>query len=166
MFLWWIVLCTYLAVHFLLYIAILRHSGAFRSEHRVLLYHVASAVIVTTGALVAYALGIGLDFAQLCGIISAHGIYSLSFLEIWALSEGGFSLRILTEIADRDHVTAAELERRFLSLSARKKDERLASLVRLGLLDKIGDRLHTTRRGIFAARVIATLARFGGSGGV
>ncbi len=61
--------------------------------------------------------------------ISLHGIYSLSFLELWALSDGGYSLRILDQIdllGDRADFVFLK------ALGSSKKKFRLESLKRLG----------------------------------
>ena len=47
---------------------------------------------------------------MIVGAAAAHGIYSLSFLECWALSEGGYSLRVLDEIVRRGTVPLVDLE--------------------------------------------------------
>jgi hypothetical protein len=93
------------------------------------------------------------------GAAAAHGIYSLSFLESWALSEGGYSLRALSEIVRRGSVTAAELEQHFVELSARKKLVRMGTLLNLRFVRAEGDHFVLTGVGRAIAKVLTLIAR-------
>lgn len=155
----WLALCTYFAAHLLLYAAIFRRWPAFRTEKGILFYHIASASGILMLAVAGFLASPSVEsFAMVIGIGAAHGIYSLSFLEIWVLSEGGYSLRVLAEIAGRKQTTAAEIERHFIPLSARKKAGRLDSLMQLGLVERVSARFQPTPKGAIASRVVATLA--------
>ena len=97
----------YLAAHLLLYVAVLRHLPAFRREQTIFAYHALSAVLVTASAVVVpLALGTGFDAEWFVAVVALHGIYSVSFLELWSLAEGGYSLQILERLdraASADH---------------------------------------------------------------
>ena len=85
---------SYLLLHFALYATALRHGKALASETRILLYHFAPAVLWMAVLAVLALLGaVPLGLVVLLGGI--HGIYSLTFLELWALSDGGYSLAIM-----------------------------------------------------------------------
>ncbi len=143
----------YLGVHFLLYVLVLRHTRVFLREKVIFLYHAFSALAVTCLLLGATAIAPqwgGLVSA--IAVISLHGIYSLSFLELWSLAEGSYSLRILDHVdAVREsgaEVDLAQLQR----IGASKKESRIESLQRLRLVRRRGDRFVLTPVG----RLIAT----------
>lgn len=152
----WLLIVFYLVLHFTLFVFIFRHHPRFRSEGGVLLLHVASAVALVAGMLVWFGLSPSqtrLAFAVGAG--AAHGIYSLSFLEIWALSDGGYSLRVLAAVVSRGQSTAAKLEAHFTALSSGKKEGRLDSLFELGLVQKDENTYALTPRGNVVAKFIA-----------
>lgn len=99
----------------------------------------------------------GERFAIVIAACAAHGIYSLSFLEIWALSEGGYSLRVLHEVVQRQQSTLPELEAHFSVLSSDKKEGRLDSLLKLHLLKKDGSNYSLTTSGKTVAKFIETI---------
>jgi len=78
-------IAAYLAVHFAAYVLVLRHRAGLRSEKGIFLYHLASAVFAGLAG-VAFAVfepdRFGLSGLVL--VLSLHGIYSLSFLELWS----------------------------------------------------------------------------------
>ncbi len=125
-----IFITAYLSVHFLLYTLVLRNLRFFYQEKNIFLYHAISFLGVSTA-------GVGLVVLEpavlgpVIGAVSLHGIYSLSFLELWALSDGGYSLRILDQI---DNPRAAADFKSLEVLGASKKKYRLSSLERLRLV--------------------------------
>ena len=139
---------VYLSAHFFVYALFLRNRPAFYREKNIFLYHAISFLIFATagGILIAAKSGV---FKWVVGAVSLHGIYSVSFLEFWALSDGGYSLRILDRMDSGG--TSADLA--FLeTLGASKKKFRLDSLKRLGLVAPHGgDRWALTPRGFTAA---------------
>src|SRR3990170_2064168 len=138
----WSVVGGYIAAHFLLYVCVFRHRAFFRTERGIFLFHAVPMVGLVALAFGAFLWNPGLDgFALVVGAGAAHGIYSLSFLECWLLSEGGYSLRIL---------------------SARKKIGRLESLLRLGLVQTDGDRFRLTRQGMALANAMTLVASLAG----
>ena len=75
---------------------ILRIFRTFTTEKGIFRYHIASFFFFL------FALSVFLTsqphvwgMAAWLALASAHGIYSLSFLELWSLAYGGYSLRIL-----------------------------------------------------------------------
>ena len=152
----WMIIIGYLAVHLALYVAAFRFWPVFRTEGGIFLYHLVSALVVvvlTVSALIATP---SIERVALClGLVALHGIYSLSFLELWALSEGGYSLRILSEIEKRAGATPTSLTDRFAALSAQKKAGRLESLISLGLVQQNGPLFQVTRKGAAIAKLLA-----------
>src|SRR5438093_12043221 len=86
----------YLVTHFLIYLIVLRNTRLFRSERVIFLYHFIPAVIM---ALAVVGLSIVLSSEEMLAsavlVISLQGIYSLSFLELWSLAHGSYSISIL-----------------------------------------------------------------------
>ena len=127
----------YLAAHFLLYFMILRHAQVFRSERVIFLYHFIPAVIMTLAVL---GLSIVLSSKDMLTsavlVLSLQGIYSLSFLELWSLAQGSYSISMLicvrTAAQDGKEPDFAALEH----IGARKRASRLEGLQRLGLIQR------------------------------
>src|SRR5262250_2953125 len=98
---WLFWIAMYLALHFLFYAIALRGIGLLQSERAIFLYHFISAAGVAVVASVMAAVNPRSEsFLAVATTLALHGVYSLSFLELWSLSEGGYSLTIL------DHVDA------------------------------------------------------------
>jgi hypothetical protein len=147
----WIAI-IYLLVHFMLFAGIFRQWEFFRSERGIFFYHIISAITLVMLEFGVFLWRPSLDNLSLVVAAGAvHGIYSLTFLECWSLSQGGYSLQILRELVRCGMATPAELEQRFIDMSAHKKMSRLDSLTHLGLVQAEGDRFRLTRPGrIFA----------------
>lgn len=156
----WILIICYLTFHFASFVFIFRHQPRFRTEGGVFLLHVVSAVTLIFIMLVWFCLSPSQTrFAFVAGAGAAHGIYSLSFLEIWALSDGGYSLRVLSAVVSRGRSTVAKLEVHFAALSSEKKEGRLDSLIHLGLVQKESNAYALTPRGQVVAKFIAVIGR-------
>ena len=120
---------AYLGLHFLLYAFFLRGLDAFYLEINILLYHLVSFLTFFAYALFLMAAQ-SPDFKWGIAMLSLHGIYSLSFLELWALSDGCYSLRILDRIEASGTSDLGFLE----ALGASKKRHRLGTLKRFRLV--------------------------------
>jgi hypothetical protein len=157
---YWIVVGAYIVTHFLLYVVVFRRVRYFGTERGIFLFHLVPAATLTLSLTVWCGWPPTQDgLALIVGAAAAHGIYSLSFLESWALSEGGYSLRALTEIVRRGSVTASELERHFVELSAQKKMVRMGTLLNLQLVRAEGDRFELTFIGRLVANILALIAK-------
>ena len=145
----------YLLVHGLLFFAVLRTVPAFTSERGVFLYHFVSGVLFTVAALGCLVAGpaFGITPAFAVGTIMLHGVYSLSFLEVWSLTEGGYSLQIMRSIgASQDHgqpISHTELEQ----IGRGKQSSRTGSLEAFGWITRTEGTLRLTPRG----RIVAAL---------
>jgi hypothetical protein len=144
---------AYLLSHLLVYALVLRHSVGFRSEKGIFLFHFVSALLVTVMA-AGYALfeptPASFGWAGVVLIVSLHGIYSLSFLELWSLAQGGYSLSILASInahASGTQPDFSKLER----IGKMKLEDRIRSLEKLGLIKVQGAEIVLTGRGSVAA---------------
>jgi hypothetical protein len=152
---------VYLIAHLACYVAWLRRLAPLRSEKGIFLYHFGSAVITGLTAVVAAFMDpaeFGLAGCVL--VLSAHGIYSLSFLELWSLAQGGYSLSIIAGIAQAD---ATGTEPDFSCLAAigvAKQADRVAALERLGLITIIGEQINLTPRGGAIAAALHALRRW------
>jgi hypothetical protein len=122
---------SYLTLHFLLYIFVLRNRSVFQSERGIFLYHFVSAVLFATVALTAGVVAFNDDTMALSiGLTAAHGIYSISFLELWSLAQGSYSISILTEIASQDSPQRNSLIDAFARIGDAKKGDRLSILMK------------------------------------
>jgi hypothetical protein len=148
----------YLLAHWVAYALVFRRLPAIQSEKGVFLFHFFSACFLPL-AVFGFNFGLGLSFATLCAAtaLAAHGIYSLSFLELWALSDGSFSYMVLSAI-ERD--PAADERRIVAELSAiadRKKGQRLRTLAGFQLIRLEDDKVALTPRGVHVARAIRAI---------
>lgn len=148
----------YLVAHFLLYVVVLRKRPVFRSEKGIFLYHFLPALVVALAVLAwAVVARAHPGWPEIVLVLSAHGIYSLSFLELWSLAQGGYSLSIIAAIAN------AEADRSLTDFSALeavgevKQRERLAGLSRLGLIANTDGRVALTERGRQVAALLYRL---------
>jgi hypothetical protein len=142
---------AYLALHLALYVAVLRNVPAFGSERIIFLYHAVPALTLAIAAAAYVALAHD-PAAVAAGVlaISLQGLYSLSFLELWALSDGGYSLQILEHIGTtRSAFDASGMQ----EIGASKRSDRLESALGLRLVETHGSTFGLTGIG----RLIATL---------
>jgi hypothetical protein len=150
----------YLAGHFLAYVLVVRHLAWFRHESAILLYHAVPATAVALWALVSCLAAPGsAGIYRAALLLSAQGIYSLSFLELWALAQGGYSLHILTRFASTGSRGTPADPASLQHLGAGKRADRLAGLVRLHLIRPQGDGFRLTGRGRAVAGLLTCFAR-------
>ena len=154
-------IAAYLAAHFAAYVVVLRHQAGLRSEKGIFLYHFASAVFAgLAGAVFAVFEPDRFGLSGLVLVLSLHGIYSVSFLELWSLAQGGYSLSILASVAQ---AKASGTEPDVLALAAigeAKQGDRLAVLEKLGLVARKDERIALTGRGDRIAFLLHTLRRW------
>jgi hypothetical protein len=127
----------YLAAHLCLFLVWLRRVALFRREPAIAAYHLVSYAMLV-GTLGAMAI-LGRDargFA-LAGLAAGlHGIYSLTFLELWSLTEGSYSLSLLMKIDSSETAVTVDELVALKSIGATKRSVRLESLRRLGLVSE------------------------------
>jgi hypothetical protein len=138
---------------------IMRGQPLLASERGIFRFHIAS--FATLAILLAAFVAAGASIGTSAGALSLHGIYSLSFLELWSLSEGGFSVTALLKLF-RKPLPRASLVAELAKIGQRKKDDRIRKLVSGGLIS--GDAILTlTERGRWAAnavRLLRSIANF------
>jgi hypothetical protein len=142
----------YLAAHMCLYLLWLRREALFSSETAIAVYHIASYfALVGTLSVLALLRTDAHGFALAGFAAGIHGIYSLSILELWSLTEGSYSLSLLTRINSSEPlVTMADLID-MKRIGTTKRSARQESLRRLGLISS-GLDFRLTRRGrVFSA---------------
>jgi hypothetical protein len=142
-----LLVCTvaYLALHLAFYVVALRNLPAFGSERVIFLYHAVPALVLVL--IVAVTLAIAPDATTLAFgvlVISIQGLYSLSFLELWALSDGGYSLQILEHLANSPGPFDAS---RMKEIGAGKRTDRLQAAIHLGFVETNGKTFALTRVG-------------------
>ena len=130
----------YLAAHAGVYFAVLGDWRARASESAIFLYHFISAIAVT-GAFAAWAFAVGGAEAWtwfVCAIM-LHGIYSLSFLELWALADDSYSIAIMEIIDKVGAAPGPALMQRLEAIGMGKQTSRLGALQAIGLVREVGD---------------------------
>jgi len=148
---------SYLALHLLLYIFVFRGRSLVQSEQGILLYHVVSFAVFILAAFSTVAIHFSeTALAIAIGLSAIHGIYSLSFLELWTLAEGSYSMSILTGIESQGTLARTRLIDAFARIGDAKKGDRLSTLSNLSLADRCGDYWQLSARG----RLVAYLVNF------
>lgn len=148
----------YLVLHLLIYVAKLRYLSSFKTERGIFLYHLISFLLFTIVCLVGYTtVPSGATIATALGLVAMHGVYSTSFLELWSLAQGSYSISIITGSEAGTSLTREELVAEFARIGDEKKGNRLSALVRLSLIERSGDSWQLTRWGHLLASVLAGL---------
>jgi len=155
--LWWV---FYLAVHFFIYVLVLRWFSWSRREGIILLYHAAPAALASACGLIwAVMQPAGATLAEVAIVISLQGIYSLSFLELWSLTQGGYSLHILSRICSAGGTVSTSALASLQQAGAGKRATRLAGLLRLRLIRAHRDRFKLSWQGRLVSACLASIAR-------
>lgn len=139
-----------LAAHFVAYVWWFRHSRFAASERAIFLYHFSSAcAIAAASAATVLAFRSSDVFAAACAAVFAHGIYSLTFLELWTLAQISYSREVLLRARDGqlDGKAIAELA----AVGEAKRTLRLAALSRGGLVRHESGQWTLTRPGRIGA---------------
>ena len=148
----------YVAVHFAAYTLFFRKQGYLRSEKRIFLFHFISTCLVAGAITVSVlALDVPEPLSVIVGVVAMHGIYSLSFLEMWSLSQGSYSFSILAMVRSGGVMRPAIAIEQLGKVGDTKKSGRLGSLSALGLVCRNGDALGLTPRGRSVAMVLRAL---------
>jgi len=160
-----VVFClAYFLTHLGVYLLFLRRSRSFRREAIIFRYH-ASGFLVSSVILMLW-LVTGTAGASFPGVALGtclNAIYSLSFLELWALTKTGYSLRILATIARPGRHTTQRIVAVHRHVSDDKKLDRLRSVLTLGLVARRGAHYSLTRRGRCVAAFLGCVAVLAGT---
>ena len=149
----------YIAAHLILYFAVLRHLPAFRAERTIFLYHALSAIGVSLVAVATlFVPGSDVDLVWVIGVIALHGVYSTTFLEVWSLAEGGYSLQILEHLERAERLGQAPDAEALRAIGVAKQGNRLDGLASIGLVRQEAGRVSVTGPGRAVAACFALLA--------
>jgi hypothetical protein len=129
----WILLAGFIAAHVFAYVAVFRHLQVFAAERAIAIYHGLAFAAVFVVVVVAFTRGT-IGFAASCGLLALQYLYSLSFLELWTLAEGSYSLQILLRVSRQASVSREEILASCESIGVDKKRNRLHDLQSLGLI--------------------------------
>jgi D-glycero-D-manno-heptose 1,7-bisphosphate phosphatase len=150
----------YLPVHLVFYALVARQLRWFRREMGILLYHAVPATVAAVLALGFFLAQPGYEtFCQAAVVISLQGIYSMSFLELWSLTQGGYSLTILHSVQSAGGDASADSLAALGQIGTGKQTDRLGGLCRLRLACYQGDTFTLTRFGRVSAFFLWCLAR-------
>ncbi|MDQ6670578.1 MAG: hypothetical protein M3069_07455 [Chloroflexota bacterium] len=156
---WFELVLLYLVLHFGLYVLKLRNLPAFSQESTIFGYHFWSAAGLSMAAIIAWLADPSRETAALAAAaISAHGIYSTSFLELWSLSEGGYSLSILRLLTNAKAAGSVVEAGVLHEIGARKKGNRVHGLLKLKLARQHDNRFELTVLGRAVAAVFSGIA--------
>lgn len=154
--------CFFLLFHFLSYTLFLKKY--LFSEKAIIFYHLISVIVAIIFSYVSY-VNMGYSLSQ-CSvkiglILGIQGIYSLTFLEIWSLTEGSYALIILAKLynAKVNHTATnfCELERVGLT----KQVNRISHLVSLKLISQVDEKIRLTLLGaavVYLLNIVNRLA--------
>jgi hypothetical protein len=157
---------AYLACHLLAYAAVFRRVAWLRTERGIFLLHAVSFLAFGCGLALQALLGggaPGLAAPHLVLALSLHGIYSLSFLELWSLTQGSYSLAILALVARSRTAATPQALASLGAIGPMKKSARAGGLASLGLLRQSpGGGATLTPAGAAVARLVRALLWFSG----
>jgi hypothetical protein len=153
-----VVALVWLACHFLIYVAVLRNMPLFQTERGIFLYHLTSAAVFVAVALVIFLIRRDGEAFSLAGaLVAAHGIYSISLLELWSLAQGSYSLSIMGQ-GHVDRVPSrAELVDSLSRIGNAKKAGRLSALEGSQLVRLDGNHWKLNGAGAIAASMLRAL---------
>lgn len=154
----WTVL--YIALHFCVYALILRNRPVFTRESLIFLLHLVSeiawpAVLILGGMIGLWPQG---EFSTVIAVLSLHGIYSLSFLSLWSLASGGYSLAILEYVQSCGGAGVRVNTDALAHIGTSKQQARLEGIQRLGLIRANKTVFQATPRGHISAFMVGALA--------
>lgn len=128
------------ALHFAVYYFLLRTLLPLKTERGIFLFHLFSFFALSV-VLASCFLSEHISrnaFTVIIFSLCIHGIYSLTFLELWSLSQGSFSLQLLEAIAANKELPMISTLRAGGDIGADKLRQRMESLRTLGLLSPDG----------------------------
>lgn len=150
----------YIAAHLVFYALWARRRSLFKAEKPIFYYHLVSVIFLL---LVVTALIGGRastrNLAAGVAALSVHGIYTISFLELWSLAQGGFSLSILQIAAAGGDPGRKDVVRELQAIGDGKRSDRLRALQQMGLVAQQPAGLVLTRAGVAACVLLRMIVR-------
>jgi len=151
--------CLHIVLHLFCYILFFRNLPSFKTERVIFVFHVASFILLATLSAAAWMLispSEGMFMAGLL-VLSLHGIYSMSFLELWSLSQISYSIAILDAVLENPRASIPGLVDKFSTTGSEKKSIRINGLQRLRLI-AVSDGIATlTSKGKVVAKALLCL---------
>jgi hypothetical protein len=154
---------AYIVANGLSYGLVLRRMRVFGSERGIFLFQSCSfSMLVCITALISiHSLPLSTSGLFILSAVSLHGIYSLSFLEVWSLSEGSYSISILRHIISTNGKVGFEDLEHLGAIAIRKDENRHSGLCSLGLIRKTGPgHFVTTNSGYVLACIFRLILAF------
>jgi hypothetical protein len=151
---------AYLGLHLLVYLLWLRRKPLFTREIVIVLYHFGSLGMIVVGLAIALVLSeADRSLAVVVAVVSLQGLYSVSFLEVWSLAEGGYSLSIMRSV-DRARALGRPLGLADLHLLGEgKRSTRTRHLASLGLVRDRDGKLELSASGRLVATALFVITR-------
>ncbi len=128
----------------------LRVLRPVRSEGAIFLLHVAAFVGFTLVAAASYVLWPDISATVAVGAVSLNAIYCLSFLELWSLAEGGYSIGMLKSLKQRPQARE-QMAEAAAAVGDRKRENRIQALQDLALVSDEAGTFTLTPRGRLVA---------------
>jgi phosphoglycerol transferase MdoB-like AlkP superfamily enzyme len=145
-----------LVLHTLIYLLALRST--LRTEASIFLYHLLLAFALLVFSVVFVVTSMTEErIASAITLISLNGIYSLTFLELWTLSQISYSRELLIKAKANKFLSTSSHVDELARLGDRKRSERLQSLCDLGLLLPTDDGWKLSTRGKLIAGLLQLL---------
>jgi hypothetical protein len=156
-------LLLYLTGHLVAFRLLRGSCHWLRTERGIFLYHALGALLLVAYQLMrAGAAGWPAEAAPtLITTISLHGIYSVTFLELWSLAQGGYSLAILKTYEAPAIGSRADQIWTLEAMGDQKREARLRGLLAAGMIGRQADTLYLSPSGRLAAlpmRMVQLLA--------
>ena len=153
----WIFQLSFLAVHLLAYIVILRRRPVFQRESGIFAFHSIAFVALTISAIIGWWLH-AFGITTIVGMLCFQLIYSMTFLEAWSLAEGSYSLQILLQVSQHPSQPKSAIIANTGAIGARKKQNRLRSLIAMKLVHETGqNQVRVTSRGRLVTAFFRTI---------
>lgn len=150
---WLVGAAVWLAAHFLIFVVWFRHTRFATSEKAIFLFHLWPALLLSTiFALAALVRPSSASLAVAAIAIFGHGIYSLTFLELWTLAQISYSREVLSHA--RRSGLDTEAQATLVRLGDEKRAGRLHALSGSGMVRIENGRWSLTPRGRLAATLL------------
>jgi hypothetical protein len=144
-----------LPIFFLLYIVFIRHLQYFRSEFRIFFLHLIVVILINLIASLLLIYSSDFSIADFVITFSVYGIYCITFLEVWSLSQGGYSLSILHVINLANENKQDPNFSTLKKIGQEKQKSRIDYLINSGYLEVVdGCQLRLTSKGLFWGKVL------------
>lgn len=145
-----------MALHVIAYMLVCRPK--LRTETAILAFHVFLALALFVFAVIFVVLSIDEErWAAAVALVSVNGIYSLTFLELWTLSQISYSRELLVRAKNGKLRSASSNADELVRLGNEKRSARLLSLRSMGLLASTEHGWKLGRRGKLVAAVLQLL---------